>query len=231
MGHALRLLVAQSDPLGGTIEIDQFYFGATPRLDADRPRLGRGRKGQPNTLKTPALTVVQRPEILTTGSPAGKAHAAVIDNLSEAETDRVLSMSVDPNSHLMSDSWQGFVSIGTAFSAHDTVNHSKREYARGPVHTNSAEGYNDRVRRTISGVFHHISPHHANLYFNEISFRWSQRIVTIQARYAVTAKGTKPFEHCGRGYHRHYNYWRYFVPQLESKFAGLAKAAFTSNPL
>lgn len=105
----------------------------------------------------------------------------MINNLSEAEADRVLSIKVDPNSHLMSDEWQAFVSIGTAFSAHDTVCHSQREYARGPVYTNSAEGYNDRVRRTVSGVFHHISPRHADLYFNEISFRWSQRVVTTQA--------------------------------------------------
>lgn len=89
MGHALRLLVAQNEQFAGTIEIDQFYFGTTPRLDAGgSPRLGRGRKGQPNTLKTPALAVVQRPEMLTACSPAGHAHAAVINNLSEAETDQ-----------------------------------------------------------------------------------------------------------------------------------------------
>jgi ISXO2-like transposase domain len=50
-----------------------------------------------------------------------------------------------------------------------------------PVHINSAEGFNDRIRRTISGVFHHISPHLADLYFDEIGFRWSQRVVTGQA--------------------------------------------------
>ena len=30
------------------------------------------------------------------------------------------------------------------FPAHDTARHSKREYARGPIHANSAEGFNDR---------------------------------------------------------------------------------------
>jgi len=58
------------------------------------------------------------------------------------------------------------------------VKHSSREYA---VHVNSVEGFNARVRRTIAGVFHHISPQHADLYFHEIGFRWSQRIVTGQA--------------------------------------------------
>jgi hypothetical protein len=32
------------------------------------------------------------------------------------------------------------------------------------------------VQRTVAGVFHHISPEHADLYFHEIGFRWSQRI-------------------------------------------------------
>jgi hypothetical protein len=130
-------------------------------------------------LKTPALVAVQRPPDLSVGASAGETRAAVIEDLSEA--DRVLTESVNPGAHLMSDEWKAFVSIGTAFAVHDTVHHKAREYARGPVHINSAEGFNDQVRRTVSGVFHHISPHLADLYFNEIGFRWSQRVVTGQA--------------------------------------------------
>jgi hypothetical protein len=40
------------------------------------------------------------------------------------------------------------------------------------------------------GVFHHISPEHADLYFTEIGFRWSQRIVSGQA-VRQTRKGRK----------------------------------------
>ena len=40
----------------------------------------------------------------------------------------------------------------------------------------SVEGFNLRVQRTVAGVFHHISPEQADLYFHEIGFRWSQRI-------------------------------------------------------
>jgi len=181
MGHALRLLVTREQQLGGTVEIDEFYIGGSPRRDADRPHLGRGRKGQPRTRKTPVLAVVQRPEHLQDGAPAGGAGARVVDDLSEREAARVLGETVDQSAHLMSDEWKSFVSVGEAFAAHDTVRHSEREYARGPVHANSAEGFNDRVRRTISGVFHHISSHHANLYFNEIGFRWSQRVMTGSA--------------------------------------------------
>ena len=106
------------------------------------------------------------------------AGARVVRDLSESEAGRALSETVDLSAHLMSDEWSSFVAVGQAFAGHDTVRHSDREYARGSVHANSAEGFNDRVRRTVAGVFHHISAHHADLYFNEIGFRWSQRVIT-----------------------------------------------------
>jgi biotin operon repressor len=181
MGHALRLMLTSHDQLGGIVEVDEFYFGGKPRLDADSPHPGRGRKGLRRTLKQPAIAIIQRPDDLTKGAPAGKARAAVVSDLSETEANRVLGETVDPAAHLMSDGWKAFAALGGAFAAHDSVCHSEREYVRGLVHANSAEGFNDRVRRTVSGVFHHISPGHADLYFNEISFRWSQRTVAGQA--------------------------------------------------
>ena len=154
--------------------------GGSPRKDADRPHLGRGRKGQPRTTKTPVLAVVQRPAQAERAA-AGDARARVVTDLPEREARRVLSENVDVAAHLMSDEWKSFVSIGQAFAAHDTVRHSDRQYVRGSVHANSAEGFNNRVRRTVAGVFHHISPHQADLYFDEIGFRWSQRVVSGQA--------------------------------------------------
>ena len=178
MGHALRLLVTSERQLGGTVEIDEFYLGGGPRDGADRPRLGRGRKGHPRTTKTPVLAVVQRPTHLDAGAPAGTAGARVVRDLSVDEAGRVLGDTVDPSARLISDAWSSFLAIGHNFASHDTVRHSELEYARGPVHANSVESFNDRVRRTVAGVFHHISRQHADLYFNEVGFRWSQRVVT-----------------------------------------------------
>jgi hypothetical protein len=59
---------------------------------------------------------------------------------------------------------------------HDTVVHSNQEYVRGIVHSNSVEGFNVRIRRTVAGVFHHIDPKHYDGYFDEMAFRWSQRV-------------------------------------------------------
>jgi transposase-like protein len=40
MGHALRLMVARENPLGGTVEIDEFYIGGQPKKNIDEPRPG-----------------------------------------------------------------------------------------------------------------------------------------------------------------------------------------------
>jgi transposase-like protein len=180
MGHAIRLMLAREAQLDGIVETDEFYIGGSPRHNADLPKPGRGRKGRPRTTKTPVLTVIQRPLDLTAGAPAGEARARIVKNLSEIEASLVLEDTVEPTAHLMSDEWKSFMSAGQGFAAHDTVCHSQKDFVRGIVHVNSAEGFSDRVRRTIVGVFHHISPVHANLYFNEIGFRWSQRTVVGQ---------------------------------------------------
>ena len=174
-------MVGREHALEGVVEIDSLYVGGKPRRDPNYSPPGRGRKGEPKTLKTPALVAVQRPPDVSVGARSGEVRAAVIEDLSQSEADRVLTEAVEPSAHLMSDEWKAFVSLGSAFVAHDTVHHKARDYARGPVHINSAEGFNDRIRRTVSGVFHHISPHLADLDFNEIGFRWAQRVVTGQA--------------------------------------------------
>jgi len=183
MGHALRLLMTNEKPLEGIVEIDELRIGGRPHKPGGElgPGPGRGRRGQPKTTKTPVLALVQRPSNGDIGSPAGLVKAAVVNDASAAETERVMNEAVAADSHLMSDEWSSFMAMGSNFAAHDTVRHSDREYARGIVHVNSVEGFNARVRRTVAGVFHHISPRHADLYFTEIGFRWSQRVIAGKA--------------------------------------------------
>lgn len=181
MGHAIRLMLAREHRLDGIVEADEFYIGGKPRKKRDAPKLGRGRKGQSRTSKNLALCVIERPQDMSPGANAGSARARLIDNRSAKAIGGVLEDNVHPKTHLMSDEWGVFQHLGHNFTAHDAVGHCHRDFVRGMVHVNGAEGFSDRVRRTVVGVFHHISSTHADLYFNEISFRWSQRTVAGQA--------------------------------------------------
>ncbi|NGO54722.1 IS1595 family transposase, partial [Allomesorhizobium camelthorni] len=127
MGHALRLMVARENPLGGTVEVDWFYLGGRPKKDLGEPPPGRGRKGQPQTTKSPAMARVQRPPSTKVGAPAGDARATIIDDLSALEAARVLGKEVQLEAHLMSDEWKAFTTIGHNFADHQTVRHSTQE--------------------------------------------------------------------------------------------------------
>ncbi|AXA44666.1 ISXO2-like transposase domain family protein (plasmid) [Rhizobium leguminosarum] len=144
IGHALRLIVARENMLDGTVEIDHFYLGGRPRKRSDEPPPGRGRKGQAKTEKTPVMAIVQRPVGVTPGSAAGDARAAVVTGLSLRVAVGAIATQVGLHAHLISDEAKAFMAIGESFAAHETVNHSSREYVRDAVHVNSDDGFNAR---------------------------------------------------------------------------------------
>jgi hypothetical protein len=59
--------------------------------------------------------------------------------------------------------------------SHSSVNHSKEEYVRGDVHTNTVEGYFSILKRGIIGTYHHGSEAHLQRYCHEFDFRYNHR--------------------------------------------------------
>lgn len=175
IGHAIRLLTAGDDKrLGGIVEADEVFVGGKPKKDPSNPDGRRGKQG--HTTKWPVLAAVERPIELAQGYAPGAVRAMPLSGLSSAEIGSALTKAVDPEAHLMSDGHKSFGEAGERFAKHDTVTHSELEFARGIVHVNHTEGLNDRIRRTVAGVFHHVSRKHAQNYLDEIGFRWRQRI-------------------------------------------------------
>jgi transposase-like protein len=58
---------------------------------------------------------------------------------------------------------------------HDTVNHSKDEWVRGEVHTNTIESVWSLLQRSIIGAYHHISMKHLPAYLDELEWRYNNR--------------------------------------------------------
>jgi transposase-like protein len=58
---------------------------------------------------------------------------------------------------------------------HRTVNHSRAEYVRGQVHTQSIESFWSLLKRGIIGNYHKVSKKYLPLYLNEFSFRFNNR--------------------------------------------------------
>jgi len=58
---------------------------------------------------------------------------------------------------------------------HDVVTHSKAEYVRGRVHTQSIESFWSLLKRGIIGNYHKVSAKYLPLYLNEFTFRFNNR--------------------------------------------------------
>ena len=100
----------------------------------------------------------------------------------------VIDQHIDKDSHLMSDAHRSYVSMGKQFSAHSHVNHSKREYARGDVHNNTAESFSATFKRAQIGVFHYTSAKHLSRYLHEFGFRWENRVAEKRLTKSVKIK-------------------------------------------
>jgi hypothetical protein len=76
----------------------------------------------------------------------------------------------------MTDEHQSYKEIGREFISHDSVNHSRDEYVRGTVHTNTVEGFYSIFKRGMKGVYQHCAEKHLHRYLSEFDFRYSNRI-------------------------------------------------------
>ncbi len=75
----------------------------------------------------------------------------------------------------MTDQLPSYKRIGLRYASHQSVNHSIKEYARGEVHSNTAESFGAIVERAKQGIFHFWSSKHLNRYLHELTFRWNHR--------------------------------------------------------
>jgi hypothetical protein len=79
---------------------------------------------------------------------------------------------MDDRSRLVSDGAQAYK---FQVDKHESVDHSKYEWARGDVHTNTAEGFFSIFKRGLVGTYQHMDKKHLNRYLAEFDFRQNNR--------------------------------------------------------
>jgi hypothetical protein len=82
--------------------------------------------------KTPVVGVVQR---------NGEAKAKVVDKAHTGNIIENIAGNVEFDSRLISDENQIYKKTTRLELLHDSINHSKKEYGRGDVYTNTLEGF------------------------------------------------------------------------------------------
>jgi len=150
-------------PLSGIVEVDETYVGGKPRPHSGK---GDGRKTKA-ARKTAVFAAVER---------GGQIRRHVVADVTGKTLKAAIRKVVDPRSHIFSDENSAYNGIGDEFmGGHLSVCHSRKEYARGPINTNTAESSFALVKRGIIGTYHNVSKEYLHRYIWQFDFVWNTR--------------------------------------------------------
>lgn len=161
IAYLIRSLMKQdSKKLDGIVEADTTYMGGK----------NKGKFGF--SKKSPVMGVVQR---------GGKIKSKQIP---DSQTHTLLGMlreNVKFGSRVITDDtptyWPNKITrLGLL---HDKINHSKEEYVKGDIYTNTIEGFFSQLKRSIDGTYHSISAKHLQSYVDEFAFRYNHRFASV----------------------------------------------------
>jgi len=179
LGHRIREMMAPASdagPLGGS--------GKT--VEADETEMTRSRK----TRKPEGFRrITHNVKVLSLVERGGDVRSITLDHRGVVAHLRRMA---HKDSRLVSDMGQPFKFQG--FAAHETVDHSKFEWARDDVHTNTLEGFFSIFKRGIVGIYQHVDTKHFDRYLAEFDFRQNTRAklgINDVQREAIALKGAR----------------------------------------
>ena len=159
MAHELRKLMATADyrgPLSGHVEVDETVVGGFQKKRVSRAK---------GTNKTIVMGIVER---------GGRIVAGPVPDAFMNTLEPIVRENVVLGSQISTDEHKSYRRLSNGYN-HQTVNHTKKEYVRGDVHTNTLEGHWSHFKRAVLGTHIHISAKHMWKYVGEFSYRRNYR--------------------------------------------------------
>jgi transposase-like protein len=175
MSHRIREAMRDGGlaPLGGgggIVEADETYLWKTeqpkPRLGRNKNKPVKGGKCGPAD-KRVIISLVER------GGSVRSFHAEHADKLT---VNKIVAENLDRETRLHTDESRIYGEVINHVASRETVIHSKGEYARGDVHTNSVEGYFSIFKRGMRGTYQYCKEKHLHRYLAEFDFRYNNRV-------------------------------------------------------
>jgi transposase-like protein len=190
MAHRIReaMTTNPTGMLGGPnkiVEADETYWGSEGGSKSKAKKAGIRKAGAAMKDANKVVSLVERD---------GTKRSFHVASVNGENLKKILEAQIHPATHVMTDSSARYILLKRThgFADYSQINHSKGEYARGIVTTNTVESSFAILKRGLVGTFHSVAPKHLQRYVNEFDFRWNTRQslgFTDTDRAAVALKG------------------------------------------
>jgi transposase-like protein len=161
LGHRIREAMKDNgDLIGGagkTVEADETYLSKSPKT---RKPAGTALHAKPAPM---VFALVER---------GGNVRSMYLDHRNVRSA---IYSHLHEDSRLFTDGSKTYFSVMPNKSQHESVDHSKFEWSRGDVHTNTLEGYFSIFKRGLVGIYQHMDKKHLHRYLSEFDFRMNTR--------------------------------------------------------
>lgn len=187
MAHRIRESMRDTSPapMGGNgqpVEADETYIG---------------RKKEPQLTKTDGTKFIksgkaaQKLAVVSLVERGGNVRSFHVHRADKVTVTAIVNENITREATLYTDESRLYFDAHKLVAEHDTVNHTAKEYARGPVHTNTVEGYFSIFKRGMRGVYQHCQEKHLHRYLAEFDFRYNGRSVDDDSRAVLAHKGAE----------------------------------------
>ena len=163
MMHRIRESMREkhTEPMGGagkTVQADETYIGRTHYRKGEVGSRGHAEKEK-------VFTLIED----------GKARSFHVPSVNAKTLKPIMRQQISRDSVIFTDEAGVYSGLRREFAQHFSVNHSIKEYVRGPVTTNACENYFSILKRGLIGIYQHVSPQHLKRYTGEFDFRYNTR--------------------------------------------------------
>jgi len=152
--------------MGDVVEADETWIGGLKRNMHKSQRHGLNQRGPVLSNKIQVIGAIAR---------KGNVVCKMIEDAGFDTHEKFVRGVVSKDVSLVAtDEASHYRHLG-AYLPHETIVHSKDEYVRGRVHTQSIESFWSLLKRGIIGNYHKVSAKYLPLYLNEFTFRFNNR--------------------------------------------------------